>query len=113
MKIRSAMLWSVASLLTFPFLALDLEAQAVSPAPSPITRFDPPVTPGPAATTASIVAEIEKMVQAGADTAVIKAYIQNWTTRFSVSADEILHLHDIGLPTDVLTTLIQRSAELQ
>jgi hypothetical protein len=53
------------------------------------------------------------MAAARIDPQVIKAFIENWTTPYTVSSDEILHLHDIGISTDVLTTLIRRSAQLQ
>jgi hypothetical protein len=89
-----------------------LEATPQAPGPSLVTPLD-----GPSATQVqnqgSILAEIQKMIEAGADPSVIKAFIQNWSGRYSVSADEILRLHDIGASTEVLTTLIHRSAELQ
>ena len=52
-------------------------------------------------------------MKAGADPGVIKSFVQNWTGRFSVNADQILHLHSVGVSTDILTTLIHRSADLQ
>src|ERR1041384_1373947 len=81
------------------------------PAPPLVTPADPR-----SAATANIkvpngiVPEVETMVRSGADPNVVKAFIQNWTGRFTVTADEILHLHDVGASSDVLTTLIHRSA---
>jgi hypothetical protein len=98
-------------------VASGLEAQPASAAgPSLVTRLDPPSAPAVASAPAapvSIVAEVEKMVQAGTDADVIKAFIQSWKSQYPVTADEILRLHDVGTPTDVLTTLIQRSAQIQ
>jgi hypothetical protein len=59
-----------------------------------------------------IVKEVEKLAQAGTDPGVIGAFIQSWQTPYSVSADDILRLHALGVPSDVLTTLIQHGAEL-
>ena len=59
-----------------------------------------------------VVKEVDKLTQSGADPAVIKAFIQSWPTPYSVSADDILHLHAVGVPSDILTTLIQHGAEL-
>ena len=53
------------------------------------------------------------MLAAGAAPEVVKAYVQNWTTPYSISADDVLRLHDKGAPTDVLTAVIRRSGELQ
>jgi hypothetical protein len=63
--------------------------------------------------TSGLVTEVTKMLSARTDASVIKAYIQNWTSPFSLTADDILHLHDIGASTDVLTALISHSSELQ
>ena len=59
-----------------------------------------------------VVLEVEKLAQSGTDPAVLKAFIQSWQTPYSVSADDILRLHDRGVPSDVLTSLIQHGAEL-
>ena len=59
-----------------------------------------------------IVREVEKLTQSGADPAVVKAFIQSWRTPYSISADEILRLHAVGVPSDALTALIQHGAEL-
>lgn len=60
-----------------------------------------------------IVADVEKMLQAGTGHEVIEAFIKNWSVRYQIGAEQILRLHDIGAPTDVLTALIRRSAELE
>ena len=60
----------------------------------------------------SLIADVEKMIQGGADAEVVKAFIQNWRGPFQINADQILHLHELGAPTVLLTTLIRRSSEL-
>src|SRR5689334_18006444 len=54
-----------------------------------------------------IVKELEKLMQSGTEPGVIRAFIQSWPTPYSVTADDILRLHGEGLPSDVLTVLIQ------
>lgn len=71
-----------------------------------------PIKPVFALKSAGIVKEVEKLTQSGTEPAVIKAFVQAWPTPYSTSADDILHLHEIGVPSDVLTTLIQHGAEL-
>jgi hypothetical protein len=112
MNIRPVILLSLTSLVSFQLGGWTIEAQPLSPTPSLVTRLDPP-SPAPAAVGAQIVSEVEKMVQSHADESVIKAFIQSWPNTYSLSADQILHLHDIGVSNDLLTTLIRRSAQLQ
>lgn len=93
-----------------------LEAQPMAPAssangrPDLVTRLDLPAAPAPAS---SLVVEVEKMMEGGTDAVVVKAYVLNWNQPFSISADEILRLHDLGASSEVLTALIRRSGELQ
>lgn len=61
---------------------------------------------------AGIVKDVKKLMASGADPAVIKAFIQNWPTPYSVTADDILHLHQAGLPSEVLTAFINHAGEL-
>ena len=92
-----------------------------STSPSLVTAIDPnPGAPAPGVPGASapqpggnIFEQVQKMIHAGADPAVIKSFVQNWQAPFMVTADDILRLHDSGTPSDVLTALIHRSAELQ
>src|SRR3954462_5966929 len=69
--------------------------------PALVTRSDGPAPSGSFSTGGNILAEVEKMVQSGTDPAVIKSFVQNWTGRFSVTADQILRLHDIGASTEI------------
>jgi hypothetical protein len=122
MKIPSLVLGSVAALMLIPMSASAIQEQTSSSVPVVPPLAPPPgsaVLPSlssPAAPTPGVggmVDQVDKMVRARTDAQVIEAFIKNWTTPFSLNADEILHLHDLGAPTDVLTTLISRSEELQ
>jgi hypothetical protein len=115
MKTQSAIFASLASVAVVALGGWNVAAQSTAPsAPSLVMRLDTPgQAPSPTPANTQIIPEVEKLVQAGADPGVIKTYIENWATPYSVTADEILHLHDIGAPSDVLTALIQRSAQLQ
>jgi hypothetical protein len=59
-----------------------------------------------------IVKEVEKLTQSGTDPAVVKAFIQSWRTPYAVNADDILRLHGVGVPSEILTTLIQHEADI-
>jgi hypothetical protein len=122
LQFRSVFLLSLCggSLLTVGVHGQPLRAEEPAPpgatttaSPSLVTRLDSVQTVGAMSAAGNIVTEVEKMLQAGTDQVVVRAYIQNWSGRYSVSADQILHLHDIGASSDVLTALIQRSAQLQ
>jgi hypothetical protein len=56
------------------------------------------------------LADVIRMVQAGVGEDVLMTYITNSTDVFNMGSDEILYLHDLGVPTSVITTLIQRDS---
>jgi hypothetical protein len=101
--------------------ALGLRAAAATeeaqPAPVVVTgnataAAQPPTQPGFALKPVGIVRDVEKLTQSGADPAVVKAFVQSWTTPYSVTANDILQMHEAGVPSDVLTTLIRHGGEL-
>jgi len=59
-----------------------------------------------------VVAEIVKMVEAGLDSSVIEAFIQTAIVP-PLRPDEILFLHEKGVSSQVITTLIKRSGEVK
>jgi hypothetical protein len=75
---------------------------AADPAPLPRVALQP----------VGIVKEVEKLVASGTDAAVVKAFIQSWQTPYSVSTDDILRLQELGVSTDIISTLLQRQTEL-
>jgi hypothetical protein len=54
--------------------------------------------------------EITKMIQAGVSDDVLMVYIVNSTNLFNVGADEIVYLNDLGVSSQITTTLIQHDA---
>ena len=91
-------------------------AEEAQPAPVIATEntaaAQPPTQPGFTLKPVGIVRDVEKLTQSGADPAVVKAFVQSWSTPYSVTANYILQMHEQGVPSDVLTTLIRHSAEL-
>jgi hypothetical protein len=116
MKIRSvkALLWAL-PLLSWSVAAQPTPNTSSSNQPALVTTQPVPSSPSVAQGTppGDILSEVIKMIQARTDPDVIKTFIGNWPTPYSVPADEVLRLHDLGAPNDVLTTLISRSAQLQ
>jgi hypothetical protein len=110
--------WLTAVGLFLVIAAKTTSAQA-QPTPPPLVTVTPnaPAVPsqppsGFVLKSVGIVKEVEKLTQSGADPAVVKAFVQSWRTPYSISADEILRLHAAGVPSDILTILIQHGAEL-
>ncbi len=65
------------------------------------------------ATTSTGVDEILKMMRAGVSAEVIKAYIEHSSTPYNLHATDIIALKEHGVPDDVTTALVKRSAALK
>lgn len=59
------------------------------------------------------VIEVVKMSDAGADAAVLQAYVDNSPVAYSLRAEEIIYLHDHGISSSVVTTMIQHGAKVR
>src|SRR6266550_1176605 len=59
------------------------------------------------------VDEVVKMHQGGVETDVVLNYIENSSVPYHLSAEEVVHLHDIGVPSQIITTLIRHGAKVQ
>jgi hypothetical protein len=59
------------------------------------------------------VTEILKLLQANVDRETIKAYIHNSFTYWNLSADTIIRLKDLGVPSDVIVAMLDRNVELR
>jgi hypothetical protein len=59
------------------------------------------------------ILEIVRMSEAGADAAVLQAYVEASPVAFQLKADEIIYLRDHGVPSGVITTMIQHGAKLR
>jgi len=58
-------------------------------------------------------AEIIKLANAGVDESVMLSFISNSLGTFNLRAEEIIYLNDIGVPSGVVTAMIQRDHLLQ
>jgi len=74
----------------------------------PLQRLEPA---SPRASPA--LAEIIKLIQSGVDESVVLAFIDNTTTPFDPSADDILYLNDLGVSSKVITALLRQSKILR
>jgi hypothetical protein len=87
-----------------------IEVNNVAPAPAPGAEKNP-LPPNVRST--GPAADIMKMAQSGVDEFVMLTYITNTTTMFGLSSDEIIYLNDIGVPSQVVTAMIQRDQTLK
>jgi hypothetical protein len=77
-----------------------------------------PAAPAPAIRTPlvlqpiGIVKEVLKLQESGTDPTVIKAFVQGWSEPYTLTANDVLRLHNTGLSSETLTLMIQHGAEL-
>jgi hypothetical protein len=77
----------------------------------PITSAVIPVRKTPSTAISPWYTEIVKMTKAGIGPQALLAYIDSAGT-FNLGADQIIHLHDLGLPNGLITAMIQHDADL-
>src|SRR5438128_2717192 len=85
------------------------------PAPPPVPKTPLPEQPASSvpATVSPGVAEVLRLAQSGVAEDVILAYINNSTTGFNLSADQILYARDMGLSSQVITAMLDRDTALR
>jgi len=59
------------------------------------------------------VDEVVKMYQGGVEADVILNYVENSSVPYHLSAEEIVRLHDLGVPSPIVTALIRHGAKVQ
>src|SRR5437879_5827584 len=59
------------------------------------------------------VDEVVKMYQGGVETDVVLNYIENSSVPYHLSAEEVVQLHDLGVPSPIITTMIRHGAKVQ
>ena len=59
------------------------------------------------------IAEIVKMVEAGVDVSTIETYVQSSPTAYNPSAQDIVQLHEQGVPSSIITAVIRHGKELR
>lgn len=57
--------------------------------------------------------EVVKLAQAGVGEEVILAYIEKYSDRFSVGADQILYLNDLGVSSTVITSMLKHDGNTE
>src|SRR5690349_20521263 len=89
----------------------EADAQKISTAPAKkvSTEIEVPANLKPSAATAEII----KLANAGVEESVMLSFITNSLGTFNLRAEEIIYLNDIGVPSGVVTAMIQRDHLLQ
>ena len=59
------------------------------------------------------VQQVARMAEIQLDEAVIQSYVTNSATRFNLQPEDLFHLHEHGVPSSVITAMIERGAELR
>ena len=67
----------------------------------------------PAVRPTAPVAEVLKLADSGVEEGVMLAFVTNSTSIFNLGAEEIIYLNDIGVPSAVITAMIQRDQVLK
>jgi len=73
----------------------------------------PESSPGPVTQYSAGVEEILSLMQAGVATDVIKAYIENSTVAYNLSAADLIALKKRAVPDELATAMIKRGAALR
>jgi len=97
----------------------DTDVAAASPSPAPNAAGV--ASPSPAPNAASVappsypsgVSEVMKLFRGGIPADIMVSYVNNSPLLFYLSADNIISLQQQGVPTPVVTAMIQRYGELQ
>ncbi|HLH52103.1 MAG TPA: DUF6600 domain-containing protein [Verrucomicrobiae bacterium] len=94
---------------------LGLMAAVMIPLLATKAQTPPPDAPPPAQAPALSpnAAEVVRLAEAGTSDDVVLAYIQNSTSTFELSADQILYLRDIGVSSPVITAMLTRDNSLR
>ena len=67
-----------------------------------------PVTPPPNIFPTSPLAQVVRLTQAGVDPSVIMTYITNSSSTFNLDSDKIIYASDAGVPSAMVTAMMQR-----
>ena len=100
----------LAGLVLLPFV--HTFAQPATAPASAIPGAEQKSNPVPASISPG-AAEVIRLAQSGVSEDVIKAYIENSTGAFDLSADHILYLRDLGISSDLITDMLNRDKFLR
>jgi len=84
-------------------------AEAAMSEPAPVTELKPP----PNVRLSPVLAEVVKLVQSGVEEPVLLSYITNTTGYFTLGAEEIVYLNDLGVAGNVMTVMMQHDQSLR
>jgi hypothetical protein len=98
----------------------DSLAAVASPQTVPAETPDPPAPPSdpPAKVSKAVklsygLDEIAKMIEAGVDPEVVQAFIESSTIAYAPTAEDIVHLRELGAPSPVVAALIRHGGKLR
>lgn len=94
-----------------PALANPAAEDDVVDAPAQPLTTAKPLPPGVRPSAA--VAEVLKLADSGVDEGVMLAFVTNSTSIFNLGAEEIIYLNDLGVPSAVVTAMIQRDQAIK
>ncbi len=92
-----------AAVVTAP--APEVADQELATAPARLVSRPQPTAQGVALDAAA--AELVRLTQSGVDEKVMLAYVNNSASTFNLGSDQIIYLNDIGMPSSVVTAMIQ------
>jgi len=92
-----------------PATNLPALAGTVAAAANPAVESKPP----PNLQLSPVLSEVVKLVQSGVDESVLFAYVTNTTGYFSLGAEEIVYLNDLGVASEVITTMMEHDKALR
>src|SRR5688572_1187566 len=84
-----------------------VEKPATQPVPAGEPALPPSIKPS------SPLAEIVKLAQSGVEEGVMLTYITNSSHTFGLGADEIVYLNDLGLPSEVITSILEHDKAMK
>lgn len=96
--------------ILIPLAACIAVVTALSPLNSRAADPTPTAAPTTQATTPTLsysVNEVVKLYQGGVGTDVLLSYINNIQAPYHLTADEVIYLHGLGMPSEVVTALLK------
>jgi hypothetical protein len=126
MKARTLPGWVLGIMLAGGVGTIGIAQESASPSPPTVSSdktgaaAPSPAVPGGAADKSSAsslqlstwVLEVQRLAQAQVDEGVILAYVTNSPGLFKVTADQIIHLKNVGVSPQVISAMIHRDGEL-
>ena len=93
-------------------------AQTPPPPPPPAEAVTAPAPTQPATITVGPgvtqdVKDLVRLKESGVGSAVMQAHVERSSTAYPLSAEEIIYLHNHGVPPEVITAFIRRGSELR